>query len=184
MAGFQTGAAFDRLGGYGQGFFRQQPQVNMHGNTFFNAMANQGRPNQELTYERQDLDRVSGFVELRVKKKVKGTRTFEGPFPEWNETLCLNYSMKQEQTTLDKILLGAEQPIRVVVFDMREESRATQAISQATVKKTKYYLGRIDVPFAFLVAVPSSSGLYRMDRPLVSFGYGVRRAGLFDYENE
>lgn len=36
----------DRFGGYGQGYFRQQPQINMHGNTFFNAFQNQGRPNQ------------------------------------------------------------------------------------------------------------------------------------------
>ena len=36
---------FDRFGGYGQGFFRQQPNVNMHGNTFFNSMQNQGGRN-------------------------------------------------------------------------------------------------------------------------------------------
>lgn len=34
-----------RFGGYGQGFFRQQPSVNMHHNTFFNAMQNQGGRN-------------------------------------------------------------------------------------------------------------------------------------------
>jgi hypothetical protein len=28
-------ATFDRFSGYGQGFFRQQPNFNMHGNQFF-----------------------------------------------------------------------------------------------------------------------------------------------------
>jgi hypothetical protein len=80
--------------------------------------------------------------------------------------------------------MGCENAIRVFVFDMREESKATQAISEARVKKTKFYLGRIDVPLAFLVAVPSLSGLYKVDRPLIVFGYGIRRSGLFDFENE
>jgi hypothetical protein len=41
-------------------------------------------------------------------------------------------------------------------------------------------MGRIDIPFSFLVAVPSVSGLFKLDRPLIIFGYGVRRGGLFD----
>jgi hypothetical protein len=64
---------------------------------------------------------------------------------------------------------------------MIEESKATQAISEARVKKTKFYLGRIDIPLSFLVAVPSVSGLYKIDRPLIVFGYGIRRSGLFDF---
>jgi len=57
------GGIFDKLGGYGQGFFRQQPSMNMQGNNFFNAMQNQGRHNQEVTYnEHINLDRVNGFI--------------------------------------------------------------------------------------------------------------------------
>ena len=35
----------NQMGGYGQGqgFFRQQPTVNMHGNTFFTAFQNQNQ---------------------------------------------------------------------------------------------------------------------------------------------
>jgi hypothetical protein len=55
--------ANDRFAGYGAGFFRQQQNVNMHGNNFFNAFQNQGRNNQEVTYdERIDLDRVNSFI--------------------------------------------------------------------------------------------------------------------------
>jgi hypothetical protein len=66
---------FDRFNGYGQGFFRQQPQVNMHGNAFFNAFQNQGRPNQEVSYnDHTDLDRVSAFLELRYAPPHAATR--------------------------------------------------------------------------------------------------------------
>jgi hypothetical protein len=108
MAQYNNNAGmFDRFNGYGQGFFRQQPNVNMHGNAFFNAFQNQGRPNQEVSYnDHTDLDRVSGYVELRYKKALRRTRCFEGPFPEWNETLFFNYSMKHEESNLEKILMG------------------------------------------------------------------------------
>ena len=162
MTMFNNNPNYMNVINYGQSFYRQQPQIDMRGNTFFNALANQGAINQEVSYEHLNLDRVSSFVELRIKNKVKSTRTFEGPFPEWNETLYIKYNMKQTQTTLDKILLGQEQPIRVLVFDMTEESKATQSVTQMRVKKSKYYLGRIDVPFSFIVTVPSISGLYRM----------------------
>jgi len=36
----------NRFDGYGQGFYRQQPNINMHGNTFFNNYQNQGNNNQ------------------------------------------------------------------------------------------------------------------------------------------
>ena len=84
MTMFNNNPMYQNVMNYGQAFYRQQPQVNMHGNTFFNAFANQGAINQEVSYEHLDLDRVSSFVELRIKNKVKSTRTFEGPFPEWN----------------------------------------------------------------------------------------------------
>ena len=57
-------AIFDRFNGYGHGFFRQQPQINMHGNTFFNAFQNQGGRNQEVNYgnEHLQLDRANTFM--------------------------------------------------------------------------------------------------------------------------
>lgn len=90
-----TSTFFDRFGGYGQGFFRQQPSINMHGNTFFSAFQNQGGRTQEVSYnDHLQLDRANTFMELRFKKITKRTRCFEGPFPEWNETMVFNYSMK------------------------------------------------------------------------------------------
>lgn len=53
----------NRFDGYGQGFFRQQPNINMHGNTFFNAFQNQGNHSQEIRYNNHiDLDRVNAQV--------------------------------------------------------------------------------------------------------------------------
>jgi hypothetical protein len=37
--------------------------------------------------------------------------------------------MKHEETNLEKIFTGCENGLKVFLFDMREESRATQAIS-------------------------------------------------------
>jgi hypothetical protein len=63
---------------------------------------------------------------------------------------------------------------------MIEESKPTTAIAEARIKKTKYYLGRIDLPISMMVAIPSLTGIFAIDRPLISFGYGIRKAGLFD----
>lgn len=53
----------NQFNGYGQGFYRQQPNINMHGNTFFNAFQNQGNNNQEVRYNNSiDLDRVNSQV--------------------------------------------------------------------------------------------------------------------------
>jgi hypothetical protein len=80
-----TNVMMDRFGGYGQGFYRQQPNINMHGNAFFNVNPNQGR-NQEVSYNNDhlQLDRANTFMELRFKKTARRTRCFEGPYPEWN----------------------------------------------------------------------------------------------------
>lgn len=88
--------------------------------------------------------------------------------------------MKHEQTNAEKIMMNCEQYLKVFCFDMIEESKPTQAIAEARVKKTKFYLGRYDIPFSFLMSVPSVSGLYKLNRPLVQFGYGIKRTGLFD----
>ena len=81
--------------------------------------------------------------------------------------------------------MNGESHIKAFVFDITEESKPTQAFSEARVKKNKFYLGQIDIPFSFLMAIPSVSGMYKLDRPMIIFGYGVRKSGLFDdQENE
>lgn len=72
--------------------------------------------------------------------------------------------------------------MKLLIFDMTEESKPTTAIAEARIKKTKYFLGRIDIPMSLLVAIPSITGIFRVQRPLLIFGYGIKRAGLFDFE--
>lgn len=43
---------------------------------------------------------------------------------------------------------------------MVESSLPTTAISNVSIKKTKFYLGRIDIPMSMLVAIPSLTGLF------------------------
>jgi len=45
-------------------------------------------------------------------------------------------------------------------------------------------MGRVDIPFSFMIAIPSISGLFQLERPLICLGYGTRRHGLFDYDGE
>ena len=58
--------------------------------------------------------------------------------------------------------MNSEKSIKLFAFDMFEESKPTQAISQARIKKSKFYLGRIDIPLSFLIAIPTVSGLYKL----------------------
>jgi hypothetical protein len=63
--------------------------------------------------------------------------------------------------------------IKLFLFDMAENSKPVMAISSTHLKKTKYYLGRIDIPMSMMVAIPSLSGQFAIERPLILFGYGV-----------
>lgn len=45
---------------------------------------------------------------------------------------------------------------------MTEESKPTTSIAEARIKKTKYYLGRIDIPFSMLVSIPTLTGLFNV----------------------
>lgn len=76
--------------------------------------------------------------------------------------------------------MNGENHLKAYVFDISEESKPTQAISEARVKKSKFYLGQIDIPFSFLMAIPTVSGMFKVDRPLIQLGYGIRKSGLFD----
>lgn len=39
------------------------------------------------------------------------------------------------------------------------------------VKKTKYYLGHIEVPISTIVSMPKLSGFFKINRPLLLLGY-------------
>jgi hypothetical protein len=70
--------------------------------------------------------------------------------------------------------------MKLFLFDMVESSISTTAISNVNIKKTKYYLGRIDIPMSMLVAIPSITGLFAVERPLVIFGYGIKKTANYD----
>lgn len=37
---------------------------------------------------------------------------------------------------------------------------------------------------SMLVAIPSLSGLFKIERPLILFAYGIKKAGLFDFDQD
>jgi len=66
-----------------------------------------------------------------------------------------------------------------LVFDITEESKPTNAIAKIEIKKTKYYIGRIEIPFSLITVVPSLSGQWKLDRPLIIFSYGIMKKEMF-----
>ena len=51
--------------------------------------------------------------------------------------------MKHENMTTQKIIQNNEKSINLMLFDMTEESKATNAVDELRVKKSKYFLGKI-----------------------------------------
>jgi O-antigen/teichoic acid export membrane protein len=38
----------------------------------------------------------------------------------------------------------------------------------------------MDIPLSMMVAIPSLTGMFVIERPLITFGYGIKKTGLFD----
>ena len=49
----------------------------------------------------------------------------------------------------------------------------TNAITEMKVKKTNYYLGHIQIPLSTLICMPKLSGFFKINRPLLLFGYNT-----------
>lgn len=81
--------------------------------------------------------------------------------------------------TISKLYANNEKMIKLFVFDMVEESKPTATIAEARIKKTKYYLGRIEIPMSMMVCIPALTGMFAVERPLILFGYGIKKSGLF-----
>lgn len=81
--------------------------------------------------------------------------------------------MKHEGSSVEKIFYNNERVLKVLVYDVTEESKPTNAIARIEIKKTKYFLGRIEVPFSLITILPSLSGIWKLERPLVTFSYTI-----------
>ena len=99
---------------YGMGFHQRQQNVNMQGQNFFvpGMMQNFGSNRQaEVSLKKESLERNQGYIEMRFKKVLKRTECFEGPFPEWNETLDFKYNLKNESMSLEKVFTNNEKSL-------------------------------------------------------------------------
>lgn len=63
--------------------------------------------------------------------------------------------------------------VYITLFDVYEESQPTNTISELKVKKTKYYLGNIQIPLSTFLTIPKISGFFKINRPLMLFGYST-----------
>ena len=101
------------------------------------------------------------------------TTQAEGVAPEWNETLSFTYNLKHEQSSLEHMFYSTGRKLMLNLFDIVEESRPTHAADEIRIKKTKFYLGSVEVPLSTLISLPKLSGTFRVRRPLMIFGYST-----------
>lgn len=52
--------------------------------------------------------------------------------------------------------------MKLLVYDITEESKPTNAIAKIEIKKTKYYIGRIEIPFSLVTIIPSLTGIWKL----------------------
>lgn len=62
--------------------------------------------------------------------------------------------------TIKKLYAHNEKNINLFLFDMIEDSKPTTNVSEVRIKKTKYFLGKIEFPISTMVAIPSLTGIF------------------------
>jgi hypothetical protein len=82
--------------------------------------------------------------------------------------------------TIEKIYTNQEKSMKIFLYDIIQEREVNRNLSETIVKRRKYFLGRIEVPFSMFPAIPSLTGMFKIERPFVLFGYGVKEKGILD----
>ena len=160
--------------GLGVRDFNVQVASTNHGMQQFmsNANVNYNYPQDNNAQDMlSNIDRVRPFLEISYGNQLKRTREVEGVSPEWNEEVGIKVDCVKEKSTLEQLVHSTGKFVYVTLFDMHEESQPTNTLSELKVKKTKYYLGNIVVPLATFVTIPKLSGFFKINRPLMIFGF-------------
>lgn len=93
------------------------------------------------------------------------------------------YNLKTENSSIEKIYYNNEKVIKLIVFDITEKSKSTSEYTKISIKKSKFYLGRIQVPFSLITVMPTVNGIFKLERPFIIFSYTVKKQGLFGVQN-
>eukprot|EP00357_Protocruzia_adherens_P030440 CAMPEP_0115042130 /NCGR_PEP_ID=MMETSP0216-20121206/46090_1 /TAXON_ID=223996 /ORGANISM="Protocruzia adherens, Strain Boccale" /LENGTH=1496 /DNA_ID=CAMNT_0002424201 /DNA_START=154 /DNA_END=4644 /DNA_ORIENTATION=- len=135
------------------------------------------------------FERVFSFVEAKLlvgdQEIAKGrTHVQEGPDPEWNELITLQFQSMDGKTFSQKELEESDGIIYLTVFDQLAELVKPYTVerpNRITIDIDKQYLGSATIPLVtiFQNAAKIDAKL-RIDRPLAIFNYYSDTSGIFD----
>lgn len=127
--------------------------------------------------------RVHSFVEVRFQDSVIATTTFEGTTPMWKESLALPFLPPKNDFSpigLDQI----REEIYFTLFDevyVDDRERGGFLEGESTTRVDRYYLGSFSIPFNAIYHEGKIEGVFRLDTPVMNFGYekrAMKNAGL------
>ncbi|KAG2393318.1 hypothetical protein C9374_006849 [Naegleria lovaniensis] len=126
------------------------------------------RANQEQTLP----DRLLSFVAVTFDGEMQRTKSVEGPFPQYNQTLTLNLQTPNNDYSTEALKL-IDKEIYFDVFDEitvegLKDERDYNAINQRAEFK---WLGSYSVPFSTLFQNGKIVGTFRLKTPPLYLGY-------------
>lgn len=117
--------------------------------------------------------RIRSFVEVKFQEKLLATIVYEGSIPLWKQSLTIPFTPPQGDFTP----LSLEQVREEIYFTLFDEVREDDAErggfleGENTYRVEKYYLGSFSVPFNTVYREGRIEGVFRLDTPLINFGY-------------
>ena len=117
--------------------------------------------------------RVRSFVEIRFQDCILATIVYDGSIPLWKQSLTFPFSPPQNDFT-PMSLEQIRENIYFTLFDEiieNDRDRGGFLEGEVTIRVEKYYLGSFSIPFLTLYQEGRIEGVFRMDTPLLNFGY-------------
>lgn len=185
----------------GLSLFQQQPNISTQSYPYYNnptgnmELARRGPGGYGPQFGQMNVDynndllpsiqRVSTFLELHYKKNYRRTSQAEGIAPEWNESLTFPFNMKHENSSLEQMFFSTARKITINLFDLLEKSEATDTMMDIKIRKHRTFLGSMEIPLSTLISLPTISGSFKINRPLLIFGYtSVQQPILTDVDRD
>ncbi len=111
---------------------------------------------------------------------VVNTEVSEGAFPEFNSNHILSLrSLLEDSFTIEEIM-NPQNKLVITVFDQLQSMRnALEARNKFVLTVEKHYLGSMELPLLVLLDSSKMQGQFRLNRPLVLFGYFNNSQNLF-----
>lgn len=124
----------------------------------------------------EEKRRICTFVEVKFQDNIIATCTFEGPMPIWKQSLTFPFKPPQNDfspLSLDQIT----DEIYFTLFDLikTEDPNLLDVDDGRRFRKQKYFLGSFSVPFNTVYREGRIEGIFRLDTPLINFGYDEPR---------